>query len=90
MNLFSLQVGVLLYSRHKPITPKGGVMAVWTALFCSCVVMVLTLVHGRGLPTDSLKNSIKLQAENIIFRIQKHKDEVNTKRSDYCFYYIIQ
>lgn len=55
-------------------------MAVYAALFCSCIVMVLTLAHGRALPTDTLKNSVKLQVENIISRIQKHKDEVNTKR----------
>ncbi|TSK38432.1 hypothetical protein Baya_2848 [Bagarius yarrelli] len=50
-------------------------MAVFSALFCSCVVTVLTLAYGRALPTDSLKNSVKLQVENIISRIQKNKDE---------------
>ncbi|XP_058244256.1 leptin a isoform X1 [Hemibagrus wyckioides] len=48
-------------------------MAVYAALFCSCIVTVLTLAHGRALPTDTL--SVKLQVENIISRIQKHKDE---------------
>ncbi|KAI5098034.1 leptin precursor, partial [Silurus meridionalis] len=47
----------------------------YPALFCSSVVTVLTLAYGRGLPTDSMKNSVKLQVENIISRIQKHKDE---------------
>ncbi|MCI4379048.1 hypothetical protein PGIGA_G00223380 [Pangasianodon gigas] len=68
---------VLLYSQGtKPLTPKEGVMAVYPALFCSCVVTVFTLAHGRGLPTDSMKNNVRLQVENIISRIQKHKDEL--------------
>ncbi|KAF5905507.1 uncharacterized protein DAT39_004789, partial [Clarias magur] len=53
-------------------------MAVSPALLCYCIVMIvtmLTLAHGRALPTDSMKTSVKLQVDNIISRIQKHKDE---------------
>lgn len=80
-----LQVGVVLKAQNHS-HPKKGAMAVYPALFCSCVMTVLTLAHGRGLPTDSMKNSVKLQVENIISRIQKHKDEVNTKRANYSFH----
>ncbi|XP_062860905.1 leptin a [Trichomycterus rosablanca] len=51
-------------------------MAMYLALLCSCVVSVLALCCGRPHPVDSLKNFVKLQAENIIGRIQKHKDEL--------------
>ncbi|XP_053356523.1 leptin a [Clarias gariepinus] len=53
-------------------------MAVYSALSCYSIVtvgMMLTFAHGRALPTDSLKTSVKLQVDNIISRIQKHKDE---------------
>ncbi|XP_060734645.1 leptin a [Tachysurus vachellii] len=67
---------MFFYSQStNSLTPKEGIMAVYPALFCSCVVTVLTLTNGRALPTDSLKSSVKLQVENIISRIQKHKDE---------------
>ncbi|KAL7871046.1 hypothetical protein SRHO_G00085430 [Serrasalmus rhombeus] len=50
------------------------------ALLCSCVVSMLTLGHGLPLPPDAVKNYVKLQAENISSRIQRHKDEMQIFR----------
>ncbi|KAG9273033.1 leptin a [Astyanax mexicanus] len=48
----------------------------YPALLCSCVVSILALCHGLPLPADTMRNLIKLQAENISARIQRQRDEL--------------
>ncbi|XP_076849487.1 leptin a [Brachyhypopomus gauderio] len=55
--------------------PPPGNMAVPPTLLYSCLVSMLTLCHSLPLPADSVKNFVKMQADNIITRIQRHKDE---------------
>ncbi|XP_072551384.1 leptin a [Salminus brasiliensis] len=52
-------------------------MHLYLALLCSCVVSMLALCHGLPLPADSVRNLVKLQAENISARIQRQKDELS-------------
>ncbi|XP_035381281.1 leptin a [Electrophorus electricus] len=59
-----------LLQRHSPLE------SMTPTLFYSCLVSMLTLCHGLPVPADSVKNFVKMQADNIITRIQRHKDEL--------------
>ncbi|XP_066541546.1 leptin a [Hoplias malabaricus] len=46
------------------------------AVIGSCIVSLLSLCLALPLPVDTVKSSVKYQAENIISRTQKHKEEL--------------
>lgn len=50
-----------------------------TALVYTCILSMLRLGCSVPVPSDSLKNMVKLQAETINSRIQEHNDKVKVK-----------